>query len=169
MHDKIIPLEGTFRERMIDKAHRFIKNHVPTHTQHEYEMLLAVNTDLALQLISKWQELEDLREHYYQLQKEAVQGIPVPPVRVDSCVSYNPAKMTQVTSARWQIETHLMNFSLFPEPFHRMRGGERHQLDEMVRAFHACFHKEYVPKLWEQTAASLQFSTAAAQQQGYGR
>lgn len=151
----------TFKEKMIDKAHTFIKNHVPKHTQAEYEALLATNTDLALKLISKWQQLEELTAAYHALQEEAVSNIPLPQVTPHAEVSYLPYDMAKRWSVRWSIDPFLAEVQLAENPFLRTDPQGRHyEAQEVVKAFHDTFHKEYVPKLWLATANAFNISVA---------
>lgn len=162
-HDQTIPHKETFRERMIDKAHTFIKNHVPKHTQAEYEALLATNTDLALQLISKWQQLEELTAAYHALQEEAVSNIPMPPITTRAEVAYLPYDTAKSWSVRWNIEPYRAEMRMRENPFLR-RGpqGSHIEAQEVAKAFHDVFHRKYVPQLWEATAAAFNITRYTA-------
>ena len=73
--------DPSYRERLIEKASRWIDAHVPVHTRAEYQHLFVTNTDLRLKLFCLSVDHAELRKAYYQLQKDAVRGIPLPKVR----------------------------------------------------------------------------------------
>ncbi|WP_049643145.1 hypothetical protein [Candidatus Rhodobacter oscarellae] len=147
---------STFKENMINKAHKFIKNHVPRHTQAEYEALLVTNTDLALQLISKWQQLEELTASYHALQREATRSIPMPPVTARADAFYMLNICAKSWSVRWSIDPYHAEMRLSDNPFKRTDPQGAHiEAQEVAKAFHDVFHRDYVPRLWEATAQAL--------------
>ena len=162
-HDQTVPQQQSFRERMIDQAYKFIREKVPAHTRAEYESLLAINTDLALQLINKWRELESLKEAYEQLQDEVYKEMPTPPVTARAYVDYMPMSMEQRVTVNWDMDRY--RWEQYVSPNSIFRGMPSHVIGgELAKACHDAFHRQYVPQLWEKTAAALGIITANVQE-----
>ncbi|WP_422049753.1 hypothetical protein [Shimia sp.] len=140
----------TFKEKLIDKTAKFIHEKVPAHSRAEYEELLATNTDLAIKLIGIWRDHEELRAAYFQLQKEACEGIPMPPIKVTASTAMLPYDRVIAHEVHWSMEPFMANFKMAEDP--RVRFD---RTPEVARAFHRMFHEEFVPKLWEETANTL--------------
>lgn len=147
----------TFKEKMIEKAHRFIHEKVPAHSRAEYDALLTVNTDLALDLIAKWQQLEDLRAAYCKLQEEATRGIPLPPVKARGDCSYDIQHFESHFALQWEMDPWRARFTMREDPRARFD-----RTPEVARAFHQVFHKDFVPRLWAHTAETLGMASGRA-------
>lgn len=140
----------SFRERMLCEAHEWVRTNVPKHTRAEYEALLATNTDLAIELIAKWRDLEDLRARYHELQYETTkQTAPLPPMITKASVNRMVYDMATEASVTWEINPYEMRF----------RVSDRDRLDRaapcIIDAFKQYFHDKYVPELWAHTEATL--------------
>lgn len=140
----------SFRERALARAEEFIRNNVPVHTRAQYESLLATNTDLALELIAKWRDLEDLKASYYQLQRDAAkQTAPMPPVLARARSEFRPDRLETITAVTWEIDVWQAQFAV--NDLNKIRKPP----ELIVEAFRHVFHEDYVPALWGATEKTL--------------
>lgn len=147
----------SFKDAALERARKWVYENVPHHSRAAYDTLLATNQDLALMLINKWRELEDLKEAHYALQKEAAKdaGLRFPPVVADAQTAYDALNMANVHVVRWEINAYEANLAMREDPRHRFA-----QLPYVAEAFHQVFMKEYVPQLWEATSAAFHLNTS---------
>ncbi|MEL7166444.1 MAG: hypothetical protein AAGL96_13320 [Pseudomonadota bacterium] len=143
----------SLRERLLHEAREWVYNNVPKHTQAAMDTLLATNQDLAIELINKWRELEDLRAAYYALQDEVAKDVaPLPPVEPNAEMYRDVRCMETVMRVEWAIPRFYASFAVSDIDRMRDAGPARRA------AFKRMFMEQYVPELWKQTEYTL-FST----------
>lgn len=141
----------TDNEPLVARARKWIEKNIPAYTRWEYEALLATNEALMLRLIAKCMDYDALLEAHYRLEKEATQGMPFPPMRVDVCID-KPMDMHFMetrTSIRWDVDPYQANCSVADYDMSRYGPGP------VMDAFKSMFHKQFVPALWAKTEASM--------------
>jgi hypothetical protein len=140
----------TFRERALSATEKFIREKVPTHTRAQYEALLATNTDLAIELIAKWRDLEDLKAAYHQLQFEVGEREGrLPPVTARAAREDSMLRLESIYRVEWVIAPHEAMFAL---PASQVREAPP---ELVLKAFKRYFDEKYVPTLWNDTTATL--------------
>lgn len=142
--------QRTFREKLIEKTAKFIHENVPVHSRAQYEALLATNTDLAIELIARWRDLEDLKAAHRDLQYEtARQTAPLPPMITKMQIDSHPYERETVFKVRWEVDPYQVNFAV--SDLDRLRQSP----PAIVGAYRRYFHDKFVPELWARTERTL--------------
>jgi hypothetical protein len=140
----------TYREKLIDATADFIHKNVPKHSRAQYEALLATNTDLAIELVAKWRDLEDLKVAHRELQYETAKGSRyMPPVTATAQIERHSMHKDRVHRVRWEIDPCAAHLAI--SDMDSLLASPRCVVD----AFHRYFHDKYVPELWRKTEETL--------------
>jgi hypothetical protein len=133
------------RQTLLDRCRDWIHTNVPVHSRAEYEALLITNQDLAVRLIAKCIDFENLLKAHYALQDEVSRDAPRIPWMVSAERGVEAFRHETVLSLRFQMDPYQMNVAV--RDIERL--GRQWSTTPYVQAFKSNFDRNVVPAIWD--------------------
>lgn len=143
---------------LMDRAREWVRNNVPVHSQAEMDMLLTMNSDLMLRLLSKCIDFDALLKEHMKLQFEVAKQMPQVPWVARSDVRMDIADLSRTYTIEWRIDPMRQRLAVSDREHLR----RRIEVPEIGHAMRRYFDEVTAPSLFNAAMSNLHSQLARA-------